>query len=467
MKRQSVEEMLQAAGNTVEALRNSQADQFAFPVIPTEFSNWRDEQRAWRDTAALFDLTYHMDNLYIEGPDALKLLSYVSANSYKNFPVDAAKQITVCAYDGYFIGDGILFHLEPELFCYVGLPSASDWIRYQAEIGKYNVKITHDPTPYARSDGRATQRSCYRYQIQGPLAWKVIEKLNGGPMPEIKFFHMGRIKINGREVRALRHGMSGEPGLEIWGPFEERFEIREAILEAGRDFGLLQVGSMAYPVASAESAWIAIALPAIYTGDARMKAYREWLPAMSFEGAPNLGGSYVSSNIEDYYLTPYEIGLGEFVRFDHDFIGREALEKMAAKPHRKKVTLAWNPEDVSRVQASMFEPEPYMYIGMPLVQYTSVECDSVLYQGKLVGTSRYCMYSYNERAILSLAVVDPDVEIGAEVELVWGEENGGTRKKVVEHHRQTTIRAIVSPAPYSRVAREEYAKGWRTEALAR
>src|SRR5208283_2448175 len=106
--------------------------------------------------------------------DALKLLSYVSANSYKNFPVDVAKQITVCAYDGYFIGDGILFHLEQELFCYVGLPSASDWIRYQAEIGKYNVKVTHDPTPYARSDGRATQRSCYRYQIQGPLAWKVI-----------------------------------------------------------------------------------------------------------------------------------------------------------------------------------------------------------------------------------------------------------------------------------------------------
>ena len=73
-----------------------------------------------------------------------------------------------------------------------------------------------------------------------------------------------------------------------------------------------------------------------------MKAYRQWLPASSYEGTGSLGGSFASSNIEDYYMTPYELGYGPFVKFDHDFIGREALEKIASKPQRRKVTFAWN-----------------------------------------------------------------------------------------------------------------------------
>lgn len=81
---------------------------------------------------------------------------------------------------------------------------------------------------------------------------------------------------------------------------------------------------------------------------------------------------------------------------------------------------------------------------------------------KLVGFSMFTGCSYNERSMLSLATVDPDVKIGNEVSVVWGEENGGTRKTTVEPHQQIAIRAIVSPVPYSKAAREEYAKGWRT-----
>jgi vanillate/3-O-methylgallate O-demethylase len=82
--------------------------------------------------------------------------------------------------------------------------------------------------------------------------------------------------------------------------------------------------------------------------------------------------------------------------------------------------------------------------------------------GTAVGFSMFAGYSYNERSMLSLGVVDPDIEIGDEVTLVWGEENGGTQKTTVEHHKQIEIRAIVSPAPYSRVVREGYVAGWRT-----
>jgi len=259
--------------------------------------------------------------------------------------------------------------------------------------------------------------------------------------------------------------MAGAPGLEIWGPYAEREEIRGIIAEAGKEFGLVQVGSRAYATNTLESGWIPSPLPAVYT-DERMKPYRQWLPASSYEATGGLAGSLASNNIEDYYVTPYEIGYGPFVKFDHDFIGREALEKIADKPHRRKVTFAWNGDDVAKIFASMFtgndSTDVYKYIDLPLSNYASASFDKITRGGKIVGASMFAGYSYNERSMLSLGIVDPDIETGTEVTLVWGEEGGGTKKTTVERHRQVEIRATVSPVPYSKVVRESYAEGWRT-----
>jgi vanillate/3-O-methylgallate O-demethylase len=195
-----------------------------------------------------------------------------------------------------------------------------------------------------------------------------------------------------------------------------------------------------------------------------MKAYREWLPADWYEGTGSLGGSLVSDDIEDYYLTPHELGYGGFVNFDHDFVGREALEGMEA-PARRKVTLAWNGDDVARAMGSLFEKgDPAKYIDLPLSNYATWPNDRVMAGDHDVGVSTFSGYSYNERSMLSLAIVDDDVELGNEVTIVWGEEGGGSNRPVVERHVQTEIRAIVSPCPYGEVARTSYAEGWRTQA---
>ena len=463
MSNQSLEDLLQSAGNPVTMLRNSQIGAYVYPTVPAEFSNWRDEQRAWRQSAVLFDQSHHMVDLYIEGPDALKLLSHLAFNSFAKFPVNRAKQFIPCSYDGFVIGDGILFHMEQNQLVYVGRAPSANWIQFHAATGGYNVKVEKDDRSPGNARGKAVIRKSYRFQIQGPNAVHVIEKLNGGPIPDIKFFHMDAINIAGRRVRALRHGMAGAPGLEIWGPYEEREEIRAAIVNAGKDFGLREVGSRAYATNTLESGWIPSPLPAVYTGE-KMKAYRQWLPATSYEGSGSLGGSFASNNIEDYYMTPWALGYGSFIKFDHDFIGKEALQKMADKPHRKKVTLAWNAEDVVKIWASMLVPggEHYKYIDLPLSNYTSATYDKLTVGGKMVGLSMFSGYSYNERSMLSLGTVDPDIEIGNEVKLVWGEEGGGTKKPTVERHKQTEIRAIVSPVPYSVAARTAYAAGWRT-----
>ena len=195
---------------------------------------------------------------------------------------------------------------------------------------------------------------------------------------------MGELTLGGHKVRALHHGMSGVPGLELFGPWEEREDVRAAIIEAGQDFGLRQVGSRVYATNTLESGWIPCPLPAVFTGD-EMKAYREWLPANGYEGTGSLGGSYYSDDISDYYLTPHDLGYWPFVKFDHDFVGREALEAIGDEPRRKKVTLAWNGEDVARAIGTLFEKgDAVKYIDFPLSNY----CDLAVRQGCCTTASR-------------------------------------------------------------------------------
>lgn len=463
MSNKSLEDLLQSAGNPANMLRNSQIGAYVYPVVAPEFTNWRDEQRAWQETCVLYDQSHHMVDIYIEGPDALEMIKHLSFNTFKGFAINKAKQMIPCTPDGYVIGDGILFYLAENQLLFVGRAPTANWIEFHGATGGYNVTITKDDRSPSFPGGKPVVRKCYRYQIQGPNAWQVIEKLNGGPPPEVKFFNMDYINIAGRQVRALRHGMAGAPGLEVWGPYAEGEEIRDAIMEAGNEFGIRRVGSRAYATNTLESGWIPSPLPGIYTGDS-LKAYREWLPAGGYEGTGSLGGSFYSDNIEDYYVTPYEIGYGMFIKGDHDYIGKEALAKMADEPQRKKVTYAWNAEDVVRVWQSMLVPgeENYKYIDLPLSNYASSSYDRVMDGDRLVGFSMFSGYSYNERSMLSLGTVDADVELGTELTLVWGEEDGGSNKTTVEPHKQAEIRAVVSPIPYSRVARETYAKGWRT-----
>jgi glycine cleavage system aminomethyltransferase T len=355
------------------------------------------------------------------------------------------------------IGDVILVRLEDNLFNLVGRPSGHNWVQFHAETRGYDVKLERDERSIARPG--PIVRKAYRYQVQGPNAIKVIEKVTGKSAPNIKFFNGCLFTIAGRDVRGLRHGMAGQPGFELFGPWADADIVRSTIVEAGQEFGLRQVGARAYSSNTLESGWIPSPMPAIYSGD-KMKPYREWLPAEGYEAKASLGGSFYSDKIEDYYLTPYDLGYGHIVKFDHDFIGREALEKLAGKPSRRKVTLALNGEDVTRAIGTMFQKDGRAkYFDFPSAVYATLPYDKVVKDGKTIGISTWCGYSANEGKMLTLAMLDPEhAEPGNEVTFVWGEDGGGTSKPTVERHTQTAIRATVSPVPYAEVARKEYRK---------
>lgn len=438
-----------AAGNPVEALRNAQASPTVFPVRP-EFTNWRSEQHAWRNGVALLDQSHHMTDLFISGPDALKLLSDTGVNRFTNFGPRSAKQFVAVNHEGWLIGDAILVHLEEGLFNLVGWHMVLDWVQFNGETGDYDVTFERD----ASSAVRQGDPKNYRFEVQGPQAEKLMEKVSAIEVAQTRFFGMLEFEIAGRRIPGIRHGMAGQPGFEMWGPWEDRDLIYDALVEAGEEFGLTRVGSLAYSTANLESAWVPSPTAAIFTGE-RMEEYLAWLPAAQMG---SIAGSLDSEDIEDYYLTPFDLGY-TFIDWDHEFIGREALRRRAEQDQRTKVTLVWDPEDLAAAQRTQYEEgTPAKFITFPKARYGQYQMDRVLADGQDGGISLDAGYLANEQSFVSLAVVDAaHAEPGTEVEIVWGEDPVST-KPAVEPHRQVRIRATVQPAPYSRFARENYRK---------
>ncbi|HEV7187539.1 MAG TPA: aminomethyl transferase family protein [Blastococcus sp.] len=441
---------LARAESPVELLRNLAFPPSTFPVKP-EFTNWRSEQRSWVETCALLDQSHHMTDLFISGPDALRLLSDVGVNTFANFGVGKAKQFVAVNPDGYMIGDAILFHLEEELFDLVGHPMVIDWVTFNLERGDYQASVERDDNSAVRASGPP---QLYRYELQGPTAAALIEQVSGAPLPDVKFFNMAEFEIAGRRVRGLRHGMAGQPGFELFGPWKDSDAVLAALLEGGRDHGLVRVGAKAYSTANLESGWVPAPMTALFSDDPLMQEYREWLPV---ERVGSIGGSLDSADIADYYLTPYDIGYGKTIRFDHEFIGRAALERMADTPSRTKVTLVWNADDVTAAIGSLYKPGPgAKYIDLPKARYATHHADKVLANGRPAGVSLDCGYLANERVMVSLAVLEAEyAEPGTEVTVVWG-EHPVSAKPAVEEHRQVEIRATVAPVPFVDFARENY-----------
>ena len=459
---QTLQQLLDDKGDIVTLLRNQQVGPNVYPGVPPEYSNWRSEQIAWAKTCVLFNQSFHMVDLAVEGPDGFALLNHLGVNSFKGFVPDRAKQFVPCTPDGYVIGDCILFYLAEQSFNLVGRAPVIEWVEFHAATGNWNVTVTRDERTAARAD--PSTRKSYRFQLQGPNAMATLGVAMGATPPDLKFFHMTTLSIAGAEVRALRHGMAGQPGYELFGPWADYDRVRDALIAAGKDYGLTLVGGRTYSSNTIESGWIPSPLPATYTGEGT-KAFREWLPAASYEGKASIGGSFVPDSVEGYYLTPWDLGYGPFVKFDHDFIGRAALEAKACGPHRRKVTLALDNADLMRVVGSQFSTgDRAKYMEFPSAVYSMHPYDTVLKDGKPVGVSTWIAYSANEGRMLTLAIVDESVAApGTEVTLLWGEPDGGTTKPTVERHVQTEIKAVVAPVPYSEVARDAYAESWRTK----
>lgn len=447
----SLEDRLQIVGDPVRMLRGNPARHYPF-WYPPEWTTWYEEQTGWRDSAVLYDQSHHMPEVQFSGPDVKRLLSDTGVNSPANLGRNRAKQFVACGHDGRYIGDAVLFGLEDDVFTLVGGTMAANWVEFRATHDSYDVEVSRDAATLFNRTGK---RRHWRYQLNGPRTQDIVSKAADGPIEHIKFFRIGEFQIAGTPVRALNHTMSGTPGsdytgLELWGPAEHAQRVLDVLMRVGAEFGMRRGGALSYQSAGIEGGWIPLPLPAVYN-QPEMKSYREYLPSTGLESVLPLEGSFVSDDIGDYYHYPWDLGYGPMIKFDHDFIGRSALEAASSAPRRRKVWLSWNSEDVTRVLGkSLFgDGKVPRIISLPNTAPPTPRYDAVLSGDRVIGTSNRGGYTANIRRVASLAVVDEaDAWDGNEVGVVWGEpEDGQNRPFIGPPHVQTTIRATISTHP--------------------
>ncbi|WP_308467211.1 aminomethyl transferase family protein [Rathayibacter soli] len=440
----SLQALIDQAGGAVPLLRSSSLGPYQFPGIPSEFTNWRDEVRAWKDGVALLEQSYHMTELHLRGPEVIPFLKQFAVNKLDVFPVRRGKQLVLAAPDGNLIADAIIFHEDENFYRVVGAPFASDWLQFNAESSELDISAEKNDNWSVRQ----APRDVFRVQVQGRHALDVVTEAAGGTLPDVKFFGIGEFAIGGKPVRALRHGMAGTPGFEIYGAWADQDAVRETLLAIGEKYDIRRTGSFAYSVTAQESGWMPMPLPAIYA-DPALGAYREWLNGYFLETIGSLGGSLVSDRIEDYYVDPIEVGYGGLVDWDRDFVGRDALRQKADNQRRTKVTLEWNDDDVAgAIASSLFGgARAGRFMAMPTPMYATFESDAVLAGGDIVGVSQWSSFTPNSGHLVSTALVGLEhAEPGTELTLLWGEPD--SKRSSVDAHEVKPIRATVAPSPY-------------------
>jgi vanillate/3-O-methylgallate O-demethylase len=438
----NLQEAIDRAGSPMNLLWKPGSPPWQPPVLSPEYAGWRQEQRAAIDAIALSDLSYHMRDLFISGPDAVRLLADFSANNYEKFEIGQAKQFIPVTERGLLVTDGILLRTGHDSFTLTGVDAAQNWVIYHAEQGGYNVEFEDDPEKTFHPGDPVL---C-RYQVQGPAALQLVDKVFGAGQVDVpRFFHSSEVEWNGRRYRALRHGMAGQPGYEFIGSYADGEPLKQALIDAGQEFGLIQIGAKAYSTNGIESGWIPTPTPAIYS-DAALESYRRWLRVFTYEGQVPLQGTFFSEDVEDYYVSPWELGYGRSISLGHDFLGRDALERTRDQVRRVRATVVVDPAEVRRV------------FGDDLDFFLSYARYRVEAGGRPAGMTFYTGNMATAGTILALSLIDQEfAEPGTEVELVYGSHPGPGNDPHGEFGFER-LRATVQVSPYSEFAREGYRK---------
>lgn len=391
-----------------------------------EGDGWKKESVSWKESCYIHS-GLSGTALSITGPDATDFLSRTSINDVYNWKPGTMKHLVQLNDAGLIANHSLTAKISDTEYRMMACPP---WPLYMSFRLKMDVKVEFIPF--------------FVHQISGPKAKEVIEKVTGDDISDVKFMDFRPIRIPGidADLEIARIGMSGTIAYELHGHMQYSAQSYDAIYQGGKEFGIARLGWRTYCVNHAEGGFPQGGGSFNYAFD---DGYWQMVGRDTTD-LPSAGntGSIDPENLAARYRNPYEVDWGWMIKYDHDFIGREALEAIANDPPKTLVTLEWNQEDVMDVFASMFGPREkgYKIFELPCLepQMAGGLADLVTKDGKEVGISSFATYSYYYRKFISHCTIDKDqAELGNEVILHWG--NYGEPIK--------EIRATVAKYPYS------------------
>ena len=385
-----------------------------------QFSGWQAESLSWKKGCYIHAGLSSTGPVSLKGSDAKRFLQGLVINSLEKFPVGSMKHTVFCNEEGLIATHGITERRAEDEFCFfAGGPRPL-------------MKLAG-----ASYDVEARMRNEYLFQIAGPRSLEVLEKATGESLRDVRFLHFRDTSIKGMRTEVARIGMSGNLAYELHGPIEEGPEIYDAVYQAGKEFGIERLGWGTYLVNHVEGGFPQITWTFVPAPDANDAA-----AAAATRLFFNVSGSVDPEDLRARYRTPVEVRWQNMARFDHDFIGREALQVEIANPKRTTVTLRWNPEDVVDIFASLLRPgEAYKPLDLPYApqRWPQAHADHVVKNDREIGFSSGTTYSYHFREVISMGCMDlGDADLGNEVIVRWGDFGG----------RIKDVRATVSRFPY-------------------
>jgi aminomethyltransferase len=286
-----------------------------------------------RKSVGLFDVPERP--VEIKGPDALKFLNRVFTRPVDKLRVGRGSYGLLCHQGGGLVSDGILFKLAEDHFWYVHA-DANVYLWLVAHAQDYKLHI-RDPQSWV-------------LQVQGPKSMAVLANAcDGGAPAQFRYFDAFQGHMGGQRVLVSRTGWSAELGFEVYnmdanvdGP-----ALWDHLIAAGADFEMTGCSQLAMNIRRIE------------------------------------GGILNYRTDMDWYTTPYDMGLGQFVDLDsHDFIGRDALSlaskearfsgfKCEGRRLRYGAAVMSGGQSVGKVTA--YEVSPYLKCGVGFVLFDSPE----------------------------------------------------------------------------------------------
>jgi aminomethyltransferase len=265
---------------------------FAGWLMPVQYSGIIEEHKAVRERAGLFDLS-HMGELFVEGPEAGAALARALVSDPPALAVGRAHYSMITAPDGGILDDLIVYRLAEERFLVVANAANAQLVSDLLVERSSGLKAILDDRSLATA----------LVAVQGPRSVDIVGPMTDVDLTALRYYAIAEGQVAGIDALVARTGYTGEDGFEIFVDNERAAELWDALLEAGGPHGLVPVGLGARDTLRLEA------------------------------GMPLYG------NDLDPTISPYDAGLGRVVKLAKpaDFVGKAALERLAAEPPRRRL----------------------------------------------------------------------------------------------------------------------------------
>ncbi len=265
---------------------------FAGWEMPIQYTGIVDEHQAVRTAAGLFDVS-HMGELEMRGEYALQVVNYLVTNDVTKLVDGQALYTCCCNVKGTILVDLILDRAAVDRFLIVcNASNRAKMVKVFSQAAEHHCQFDD------RSDETAL------IALQGPKAFDILDRAgsDAATLRQLKSFHFRDAVVANVNCTAARTGYTGEDGVEIFCAWNDAPALWGALLELGKPLGVKPAGLGARDTLRLES---------------RLSLY---------------------GNDIDETTNPLEAGLGWVTKLDKgDFIGREALEEVKAKPLARKL----------------------------------------------------------------------------------------------------------------------------------